>query len=51
MEFKGNAAIPVSCETSSLKCEKGQVRCPTGAGFGVTVDPAFVRKAVPVKAG
>jgi L-alanine-DL-glutamate epimerase-like enolase superfamily enzyme len=49
MEFKGNAALPVSCATSSLKCEKGQVRCPTGVGFGVTVDPEFVKKAEPVK--
>jgi L-alanine-DL-glutamate epimerase-like enolase superfamily enzyme len=49
MEFKGNASLPVSCATSSLKCEKGQVRCPTGIGFGVTVDPDFVKKAAPVK--
>jgi L-alanine-DL-glutamate epimerase-like enolase superfamily enzyme len=49
MEFKGNASLPVSCATSSLKCEKGQVRCPTGVGFGVTVDPDFVKKAEPVK--
>jgi L-alanine-DL-glutamate epimerase-like enolase superfamily enzyme len=49
MEFKGNASVPVSCTTSSLKCEKGQVRCPTGVGFGVTVDPEFVKKAEPVK--
>jgi L-alanine-DL-glutamate epimerase-like enolase superfamily enzyme len=49
MEFKGNASVPVSCPTSSLKCEKGQVRCPTGIGFGVTVDPDFVKKAEPVK--
>jgi L-alanine-DL-glutamate epimerase-like enolase superfamily enzyme len=49
MEFKGNTALPVSCATSSLKCEKGQVRCPTGAGFGVALDPEFVKKAEPVK--
>jgi L-alanine-DL-glutamate epimerase-like enolase superfamily enzyme len=49
MEFKGNASLPVSCATSSLKCEKGKVRCPTGVGFGVTVDPDFVKKAEPVK--
>jgi L-alanine-DL-glutamate epimerase-like enolase superfamily enzyme len=49
MEFKGNASLPVSCATSSLKCEKGKVRCPTGVGFGVTVDPGFVKKAEPVK--
>ena len=49
MEFKGNASVPVSCATSSLKCEKGQVRCPTGVGFGVTVDRDFVKKSTPVK--
>jgi L-alanine-DL-glutamate epimerase-like enolase superfamily enzyme len=45
MEFKGNATLPVSCDTSSLKCEQGQVRCPSGPGFGVTIDPDFVRQA------
>jgi len=49
-EFKGNATIPVACATSSLKCENGQVRCPTGPGFGVTIDPEFVKKAQPVRA-
>ncbi len=50
-EFKGDAKIPVSCPTSSLKCENGMVRCPTGPGFGVTVDPDFVRKAQVMKLG
>jgi L-alanine-DL-glutamate epimerase-like enolase superfamily enzyme len=45
MEFKGNADLPVSCETSSLKVENGLVRCPSGPGFGVTIDPAFVNRA------
>ena len=49
MEFKGNATIPVSCASSSLKCENGVVRCPTGPGFGVQVDPDFVKSAVVVK--
>ena len=49
MEFKGNAAFPVTCPSSSLKCENGQVRCPTGPGFGVTVDPEFVKNAKPVR--
>ncbi|MES2693412.1 MAG: hypothetical protein V4773_08065, partial [Verrucomicrobiota bacterium] len=48
-EFKGNATIPVTCDSSSLKCEGGQVRCPTGPGFGVTIDPAFIAKAEVVK--
>jgi L-alanine-DL-glutamate epimerase-like enolase superfamily enzyme len=47
-EFKGDADIPVSSETSSLRCENGQVRVPSGPGFGITVDPAFVREAVKV---
>jgi L-alanine-DL-glutamate epimerase-like enolase superfamily enzyme len=45
MEFKGNTDLPVECPTSSLKCEQGVVRCPTGPGFGVRVDPEFVNKA------
>ena len=48
MEFKGNTDLPIECATSSLKVENGIVRCPEGPGFGVKVDPAFVKKAVPV---
>jgi L-alanine-DL-glutamate epimerase-like enolase superfamily enzyme len=48
MEFKGNADIPVECATSSLKCEKGNVRCPSGPGFGVRIDRTFVERARPV---
>lgn len=48
MEFKGNTDLPVACPTSSLKCEQGKVRCPSGPGFGVTVDPDYVRQAKPV---
>jgi L-alanine-DL-glutamate epimerase-like enolase superfamily enzyme len=51
MEFKGNPALPVGCDTSSLRCKDGRVRCPTGPGFGVTVDPDFVKRARPVSAG
>jgi L-alanine-DL-glutamate epimerase-like enolase superfamily enzyme len=47
-EFKGDSDIPASSETSSLKCENGVVRVPTGPGFGITIDPAFIRKAVKV---
>jgi len=42
--------MPVTCETSSLKVENGTVKVPTGPGFGVTIDAAFVRDAVRVKA-
>lgn len=51
MEFKGNAALPVSCETSTLRCEKGRVRCPAGVGWGVTIDADFVKRAKAVAAG
>jgi hypothetical protein len=33
---------------SPLKCENGKLRCPSGLGFGVTVDPDYVRKAKPM---
>jgi L-alanine-DL-glutamate epimerase-like enolase superfamily enzyme len=49
-EYKGSADVPISSETSSLKVEKGMVRLPSGPGFGVTIDPAFVRGAVRVTA-
>ena len=50
MEFKGNTDLPVICESSSLQCEKGVVRCPDGAGFGVRIDPDFVKRAEVVRA-
>ena len=49
MEFKGNTDLPVSCPTSSLKCENGVVRCPAGPGFGVVLDPDFIRAAKPAQ--
>lgn len=51
MEFKGNTDLPVECPTSSLRCEKGMVRCPSGPGFGVGIDPDFVTKAKIVSGG
>jgi L-alanine-DL-glutamate epimerase-like enolase superfamily enzyme len=51
MEFKGNTSLPVACATSSLKCENGVVRCPSGVGFGVTLDPDFVQRGQLMKAG
>ena len=50
-EFKGESGLPVTCETSSLKCENGVVQVPTGPGYGVTIDPAFVHEAEVVTAG
>lgn len=44
-EFKGNATIPVTSPDSSLKCEQGRVRVPSGPGFGYTIDEAYVRAA------
>jgi L-alanine-DL-glutamate epimerase-like enolase superfamily enzyme len=44
MEFKGNTDLPVECKSSSLKCENGIVRCPDGPGFGVSIDPAFIKR-------
>jgi len=48
-EFKGETSLPFACETSSLKCEHGIVRCPSGPGMGVVIDPDFVRKAQRVR--
>lgn len=45
-EFKGETDIPCASPTSSLKCEKGFVRCPSSPGLGVMIDPDFVQKAV-----
>jgi L-alanine-DL-glutamate epimerase-like enolase superfamily enzyme len=47
-EYKGSADIPVTSQTSSLKVENGMVRVPSGPGFGVTIDPSFVREAAKV---
>jgi L-alanine-DL-glutamate epimerase-like enolase superfamily enzyme len=49
-EFKGESDIPVTCDTSSLRCEQGSVRVPTGPGYGVTIDPAYVNEAKVIKA-
>jgi L-alanine-DL-glutamate epimerase-like enolase superfamily enzyme len=47
-EFKGESDIPVTSETSSLRCENGIVKLPSGPGFGITIDPTFTREAVKV---
>ena len=44
-EFKGNTQLPLHCDTSSLKCENGAVRVPSGPGYGITIDPDFLRRA------
>lgn len=49
-EYKGNADIPVTSETSSLRVEGGTVRIPHGPGFGVVIDPSYVRGSTRVAA-
>jgi len=45
-EYKGNEeTLPVSCTTSSLKCENGMLMAPSGPGLGVEVDPSIWRRA------
>jgi len=48
MEFKGYSKVPFDCATSSLKCEDGIIRVPGGPGFGVDIDPDYIRKAKPL---
>jgi L-alanine-DL-glutamate epimerase-like enolase superfamily enzyme len=49
-EYKGGADIPAISATSSLKVEGGTVRVPSGPGYGITIDPAYLREAVEVRA-
>jgi L-alanine-DL-glutamate epimerase-like enolase superfamily enzyme len=44
-EYKGGSRVPVVCKTSSLKCKNGVIRCPSGPGFGVDIDPKYVSAA------
>lgn len=44
-EFKGTGRVPVESDTSSLRCRRGSIRVPSGPGFGVEIDPDFVRAA------
>jgi L-alanine-DL-glutamate epimerase-like enolase superfamily enzyme len=46
-EFKGETGIPFTCETSPLRCQNGVVRCPSGPGFGIRIDPDFIRSFKP----
>ena len=48
MEFKGYSKVPFTCSTSSLKCEDGIIRVPTGPGFGVDIEPNYISKAKPL---
>jgi L-alanine-DL-glutamate epimerase-like enolase superfamily enzyme len=44
-EFKGDTDIPLSGSGASAKVVNGMVQVPSGPGFGVTIDPEFVREA------
>jgi len=44
-EFKGlRTSVPFECGTSPLKVVGGRIKVPTGPGFGVDIDPAYVAK-------
>lgn len=44
-EFKGlETHVPFECKTSPLKVEDGKIKVPTGPGFGVDIDPEWVKK-------
>lgn len=44
-EFKTfNTHVRFECKTSPLKVVDGQIKVPTGPGFGVEIDPGWVRK-------
>ena len=47
MEFKGDATLPVTCPDSTLRAKDGIVQCPAGTGFGVTIDPDYVKRFKP----
>ena len=45
-EYKGKRKdVPFSCDTSSLESRNCVIRIPSGPGFGITLDPDFVKKA------
>ena len=45
LEFKGESKVPFHCATSSLRCQGGMLRVPSGPGFGVDIDPEFIKQA------
>ena len=49
-EFKGlRTSARFECRTSPLKVSGGKLKVPTGPGFGVDFDPAWVARHQPVK--
>jgi L-alanine-DL-glutamate epimerase-like enolase superfamily enzyme len=51
-EFKEfNNALPYHCASSTLRSnDQGVIKVPTGPGFGVDIDPGFLKKATLVTA-
>ncbi len=51
-EFKEfNSKLPYHCATSSLRADaSGVIKVPTGPGFGVDIDPDFVKRCAVIKA-
>ena len=44
-EFKGlQTRVPFECKTSPLQVVDGKIKVPTGPGFGVDIDPDWVKK-------
>jgi len=44
-EFKGlRTNVEFECKTSPLKVVKGKIKVPTGPGFGVDIDPQWVKR-------
>ncbi len=49
-EFKGlKTNVQFECKTSPLKVAGGKIKVPTGPGFGVELDPEWVKKHQPVR--
>jgi L-alanine-DL-glutamate epimerase-like enolase superfamily enzyme len=49
-EFKGlRTNVPFECKTSRLQVVDGKIKVPTGPGFGVDLDPDWMRKHQVVK--
>lgn len=51
LEFKGLSKIPLECDTSSLTCVNGVIRVPSGPGFGVKIDPDYIKQSQPITTG
>ena len=51
LEFKGLSSIPFHCDTSPLTCVNGIMRVPSGPGFGIDLDPGWVKKAQLITSG